>query len=307
LAGSAYGTNFYEVTHASYDTGATTNDTFFEYSELSHGNLFPSESRYNMATGLGTPIGEHLAASLCALTSPVFAVSVGNPGSQTSTVGRFVALQMAGSDSGGAGLSYSASGLPAGLSISPGGLISGTPSAVGTSIVTVSAGDVHANSGATQFTWAIDAPPPPPPPPPVVGSPKLSHDSLSGLSKGKPRISFTVTAGSNAPALAAIKVGLPSGLSFSKSSKSLSKGIVVTSSSGSHVKFKAKLSNGKVTITLAKSAGQLHVTISGPAVSVNGSLASRVKHHKVKTLSVSVTAIDAAHAATSLSFKAKPS
>src|SRR5579862_7231218 len=69
-------------------------------------------------------------------------VSVTNPGSQSGTVGTAASVQVHATDSGGAALTYSASGLPAGLSInSSSGLISGTPTAAGTSSVTVTAKD----------------------------------------------------------------------------------------------------------------------------------------------------------------------
>ena len=56
-------------------------------------------------------------------------VTVTNPGSQSSTVGTAASLQIHATDSAsGQTLTYSASGLPAGLSInSSSGLISGTP------------------------------------------------------------------------------------------------------------------------------------------------------------------------------------
>jgi hypothetical protein len=84
-------------------------------------------------------------------------VSVTNPGNQTSTVGTAVSLQISGSDSGGASLSYSATGLPAGLSISSSGLISGTPSSTGTSSVTVTAKDSTGASGSTSFSWTVNS------------------------------------------------------------------------------------------------------------------------------------------------------
>jgi serine protease len=66
-------------------------------------------------------------------------VTVTNPGNQSGTVGTAVSLQIHASDSAsGQTLTYSASGLPAGLSInSSSGLISGTPTTTATSSVTV--------------------------------------------------------------------------------------------------------------------------------------------------------------------------
>jgi serine protease len=82
-------------------------------------------------------------------------VTVTNPGNQTGTVGTAASLQISASDSAsGQTLTYSASGLPAGLSInSSTGLISGTPTASGTSSVTVTAKDTTGASGNTSFTW----------------------------------------------------------------------------------------------------------------------------------------------------------
>jgi glucuronoarabinoxylan endo-1,4-beta-xylanase len=84
-------------------------------------------------------------------------VTVSNPGNQTGTVGTAPSLQIQATDSAaGQTLSYSAAGLPAGLSISPStGLISGTPTAAGTSTVTVTATDGTGASGSATFTWTI--------------------------------------------------------------------------------------------------------------------------------------------------------
>ncbi|WP_207892009.1 putative Ig domain-containing protein [Streptacidiphilus pinicola] len=83
-------------------------------------------------------------------------VSVTGPGNQTGTVGTAASLQVSGTDSGGAALSYSATGLPAGLSISSAGLVSGTPTTAGTSNVTVTATDTTGASGSASFTWTVN-------------------------------------------------------------------------------------------------------------------------------------------------------
>ena len=90
--------------------------------------------------------------------TPGNTVTVTNPGNQTSTVGTAVSLQITASDSAsGQTLTYSASGLPAGLSINAAtGLISGTPTTAGTSSVTVTAKDTTNASGSASFSWTVN-------------------------------------------------------------------------------------------------------------------------------------------------------
>jgi Putative Ig domain len=106
-------------------------------------------------TGLGTPNG------LAAFTpgggsTGGNTVTVTNPGSRTGVAGTATSLQISTTDSGGAALSYQATGLPPGLSINASsGLISGTPSAARVYTVQVTAVDTTAASGGTSFTWSI--------------------------------------------------------------------------------------------------------------------------------------------------------
>jgi F5/8 type C domain/Beta-1,3-glucanase/Putative Ig domain len=84
-------------------------------------------------------------------------VTVTNPGSQTSTVGTAVSLQIQASDSAsGQTLTYTASGLPAGLSIGPSGLITGTPTTASTSTATVTATDSTGATGSAAFSWTVN-------------------------------------------------------------------------------------------------------------------------------------------------------
>jgi len=81
-------------------------------------------------------------------------VSVANPGSQTGTVGTAKSLTL--SASGGTGpYTWTATGLPTGLSISSAGVISGTPGAAGTFSTTATAKDSTGATGAATFSWTI--------------------------------------------------------------------------------------------------------------------------------------------------------
>jgi len=87
-------------------------------------------------------------------------VTVANPGAQTSTVGTAIAtLQIAATSSKGDAIAYySATGLPAGLSISSTtGAITGTPTTAGSSTVTVTAVDNGSTKGTVSFTWTVNA------------------------------------------------------------------------------------------------------------------------------------------------------
>ncbi|OXM59749.1 Ig domain-containing protein, partial [Amycolatopsis vastitatis] len=103
-------------------------------------------------TGLGTPNGTAAFTSGGSGPGPVTA---NNPGSQTGTVGTAASLQLS-ATGGSGGYTWTASGLPAGLSISTSGLISGTPTTAGTSSVTATAKDSSGATGSTTFSWTIN-------------------------------------------------------------------------------------------------------------------------------------------------------
>ncbi len=81
--------------------------------------------------------------------------SVNDPGSQNGRRSVAVSLQMS-ATGGTAPYTWSATGLPAGLSINAStGLISGTPTTVNVYSATVTARDTAARTGSVSFSWAI--------------------------------------------------------------------------------------------------------------------------------------------------------
>ncbi|MFE0509528.1 M4 family metallopeptidase, partial [Streptomyces sp. NPDC058964] len=83
-------------------------------------------------------------------------VNVAPVADQTSGVGQSVSLQTdAYTTNTGAGLSYAATGLPDGLTISSTGLISGVPTTVGTSDVTLTVTDDTGAAATVRFGWRV--------------------------------------------------------------------------------------------------------------------------------------------------------
>jgi hypothetical protein len=139
----------------------THTSNFYDVTSGNNGSCSPSYlctagTGYDGPTGIGTPNG--IAGLETGTSSGGNTVSVTNPGSQTGTVGTAVSLQITASDSAsGQSLSYSATGLPAGLSISSSGLISGTPTTAATSTVTVTATDTTGASGTASFSFTVNS------------------------------------------------------------------------------------------------------------------------------------------------------
>ncbi|MFF3003890.1 M4 family metallopeptidase [Kitasatospora sp. NPDC057940] len=94
------------------------------------------------------------AVSVGSLPNPG-GITVTSPGNQSTAVGGAVNLQIKASG-GTAPLSYSATGLPAGLAINAStGAITGTATTAGSSNVTVTVKDSAGKSGTASFTWTV--------------------------------------------------------------------------------------------------------------------------------------------------------
>ena len=178
---------------------------------------------YNGPTGWGTPDG------LTAFQSNPSGntVTVTSPGSQTGTVGTAASLQITATDSAsGQTLTYSATGLPAGLSInSSTGLISGTPTTSGSTSVTVTAKDTTGASGSASFTWTINS---------ASGNTVTvtSPGSQTGTVGTAASLQITATDSASGQTLTYSATGLPAGLSIN-SSTGLISGTPTTSGSTS--------------------------------------------------------------------------
>jgi hypothetical protein len=136
-------------------------------------------------------------------------VAIFSPGAQTTAVGGSAYLQIQGEDTCTGTLSYSATGLPAGLSISSStGVISGTASTAGTSTVTVTGKDSTGPTGSATFTWTVGSP----------ASNKVTvtnPGSQTGTVGTAASLQISATDSASGPTLSYSATGLPAGLSIS--------------------------------------------------------------------------------------------
>jgi subtilase family serine protease len=286
-AGAAYGSDFNDVTSGTNDMTGTNSG---EYT---------AGAGYDMASGLGSPNGAALAGSLCtdqvAIANPgLVGTTVGisaSPGLVRTTVGTSVSLQIRAVDSRGAGLSYSATGLPAGLSIKGStGKVTGRPKRIGSYAVTVAAGDVYGTTARTSFQWIVQ------------GAPSISRASLAGVGASRPTLAFTLTAGRIAPALKTISLVLPRGLHFTGSRAT----VRVTGRGGRRLGFTASLKGVTLTIKLAQAATGPRITIAYPRLAATGSLSAAVARRQSPQLDITVRVTDAGNVTTRLVVKIKP-
>ncbi|MEV6010986.1 putative Ig domain-containing protein [Streptomyces sp. NPDC051976] len=158
-------------------------------------------------TGLGTPEG--VSAFTPGGNPPPNGVSVANPGDQSGLVGKAVTLKNSASG-GSAPYTWSASGLPAGLTLDAAtGTVSGSPTAAGTSKVTLTAKDSTGATGGTSFTWTITSGG-------GTGTVTVSNPGNQFGFTGFPSTPVTVRAtDSNGEQLTFTATGLPAGLHIS--------------------------------------------------------------------------------------------
>lgn len=140
------------------------------------------------------PVNEALTrfgASLVTSTPQPGNVTVAAVSAQTTAVGGAAELRNS-AEGGTAPYTWSATGLPAGLSITPAtGTVSGTATTAGTSTVTVTATDRAGKTGSTSFTWTVTTG--------QGGSPTLTNPGNQTSTIGRPVTLPLRAAGGSAP------------------------------------------------------------------------------------------------------------
>ncbi len=214
----------------------------------------PTAAGTSMVTLSATNAGGTGNATLTLTVSPAPPV-ITSATTASGTVGIAFSYQIAATNSP---TSYGATGLPAGLSVnSASGLISGTPTAAGTSMVTLSATNAGGTGNAT-LTLTINNPPPP-----VITSSTMATGTV-GIA-----FSYQITA-TNSPASFGA-TGLPAGLSVNSASGLISG--TPTATGTSMVTLSATNAGGTGNATLTLTINPPPPVITG-STSANGTVGS---------------------------------
>ena len=163
-----------------------------------------------------------------------------NPGDQTNTVGDAVSLTIVATDGDGDSLTFSAAGLPTGLSIDNAtGEISGTASTAGSYSVTVSVDD-GTESRSASFVWDVVEP---------NVAPMVTNPGAQSNNEGD-SVSVTISAtDGNGDALTYSATGLPSGLSINSNTGEIS-GVLNYETAGSYT-VTVDVNDGTVTSSVS--------------------------------------------------------
>jgi len=165
-------------------------------------------------------------------------------------------------------------------------------------------------SKVTGLVTNIGCPPPPPSVAKTVGKPTATG-ALTGLASGQPKLRLRATRGSNAPDIAALSIGLPTGLSFAH--RALVKHRVCNATrcrtsfsikglslSGKGLKG-ASIRNGELLIALARDAASVSLTARGPLLDESTALRFDARQQKAAALIARLRITDSGGTATVVS------
>jgi hypothetical protein len=278
IAGDEYAANFNDIVSGTPGGGQSTDIRF--------GGTKPYKPKpgYDMASGLGTPIAGGLSKSLCGAAHK-YTVSVTGPGDQLTIAGDAVSVQATATDSGGATLSFTATGLPAGLSIDPAsGLITGTTRTPGLSHVTVSARDRYGNAGSREFTWTVG---------PGAQARRLLGAKIVGLAQGKPRLTVDVAA-NDGETLQNVAIVLPAGISAAPDDSDVRAGVGARDERARKLGARVSTPGKKIRLDFKRGAKQAHLRLSSRSLRIGDGLVRRARNGHLGALPVKIVVADTA-------------
>ncbi len=189
----------------SLQPGASQTVTFqltqrnLQYWNSSSGAWAVSTGSYGIEVGdsdANLPLSGSLSVTSAQIGQPV---TMTNPGPQEGLAGTAVSVPVTANDStSGQTLNYSATGLPAGTSISSStGSITGTPATAGTSTVTVTAEDGNGAQASQSFIWTVEPPADGIAPTPLVGYQGLCLDVAGDSNADATKVDIYTCNGTN--------------------------------------------------------------------------------------------------------------
>ncbi len=136
----------------------------------------------------------------------------------------------------------------------------------------------------------------------TAGRPSLKAASLTGLARRRPAIHFDLIAGSGAPKLSSFTVKLPRGLRFVRHRVHGRLRLQGVSLVGAKIKS-ARLSGGKLVVTLRKAAVAFEVKLSRKALGESAAVHRRARRRRIAALTMTAVVKDAAGKSTTLTHR----
>ncbi|HZL56284.1 MAG TPA: putative Ig domain-containing protein, partial [Bryobacteraceae bacterium] len=158
--------------------------------------------------------GAPLSAPLSIVQIPLLRLTVTPTSLPSGTVSQVYGPVTAMASGGSGTYTWSATGLPPGLSISQAGVIGGTPSTAGSYSVTITANDAAAGAQGSATITVVVAAVPPPPAPPTVSTLSISGSasSINVAQGGSVSATFSASGGTQPYTFSA--TGLPAGVTL---------------------------------------------------------------------------------------------